>query len=258
MGIKTRKVLGLDVAVTTRSDAARQVIEWGNQGDRAYAVEAADVHVVTRARHEKEFGEVMAKFDLVCPDGMPVLWTVNKQLPDGEKMHERVSGAELMEEVLKQGQQQEDCSHFLLGGSEKLLEVLPDKLRELAPEAKISGVYSPPFGKWPDDEFERICSKIKESRAKHIWVGLGCPKQERWIANHKELLPTGCYYGVGAAFAFHAGLVDRAPTFFQKAGLEWFYRLCKEPRRLWKRYFTYNSLFIWYSCNEASNPKFRG
>jgi len=248
--IKTASVLGLPVAVTTREEAAQRAINWGSLKNRVYAIEAADVHVVTRARHEEDFGKTMREFDMICPDGMPVLWTVNRQLPEDQRMKERVSGAELMAEVFKQSEAESDCAHFLLGGSEELLAILPTKLAELAPKAKIGGVYSPPFGNWPKDEFERICDKIKNSGAKHVWVGLGCPKQERWIANNKKDLPPACYYGVGAAFAFHAGLIERAPSIFQKTGMEWFYRLCKEPRRLWKRYFTYNSLFLrLYSLN---------
>lgn len=243
---KTRPVLGTEVAAVTRTEAAEVAIRWGRQKDRAYAIEAADVHVITRARHESEFGEVIGKFDMICPDGMPVKWSLNRQLEDDEKLASRLSGAELMEEVFLQSAHSE-VTHFLLGGSEDLLAMLPDKMSALCEGSKVSGVYSPPFGEWPDDELERIISKIEESGAQHIWVGLGCPKQERWIAKHKEELPVGCYYGVGAAFAFHAGMIPRAPQIFQKLGMEWFYRLCREPRRLWKRYFTYNSLFIRYT-----------
>jgi len=244
--IVTGAVLGTEVAAITKQQAAKTVIEWGERGDRAYAIEAADVHVVTRARHEKKFGEAMTKFDLVCPDGMPVKWSLNSVVKEEDKIKDRVSGAELMEEVFKQSAEREKCTHFLLGGSEELLKKLPDMMKEKCPGSEVCGVYSPPFGQWPDDEFEKICNKIKESGAQHIWVGLGCPKQERWIAEHKERLPAGCYYGVGAAFAFHAGMIPRAPVIFQRIGMEWLYRLCREPRRLWKRYFTYNSLFMYY------------
>ncbi len=249
--IVTGSVLGTQVAAVTKENAAEIVIEWGQRGDRAYAIEAADVHVVTRARHEDDFGKVMTKFDLICPDGMPVKWSLNKAVKKEDQIEDRVSGAELMEEVFRQSAYHEGCSHFLLGGSDKLLDILPSIIEEKCPGSRVAGVYSPPFGQWPEDEFERICQKIKDSGAQHVWVGLGCPKQERWIADHKEQLPPGCYYGVGAAFAFHAGMVPRAPMIFQKTGMEWFFRLCKEPRRLWKRYFTYNSLFIFYSFKKG-------
>lgn len=244
---ETKPVLRCNVAVVTKELAASVVHQWAAKRDRSYAVEAADAHVVTRARHEKGFGESMAKFDLICPDGMPVLWTINRQLEDNQKLTDRVCGADLMEEVFLQSTEAASNKHFLLGGSQQTLDILKERLSKKFPQAEIADIYSPPFGQWPEDEFERISGKITASGAHHVWVGLGCPKQETWIAQHKEDLPPACYYGVGAAFAFHAGQVDRAPAFFRNNGLEWFYRLCKEPKRLWKRYFTYNSLFVWYT-----------
>jgi N-acetylglucosaminyldiphosphoundecaprenol N-acetyl-beta-D-mannosaminyltransferase len=104
---------------------------------------------------------------------------------------------------------------------------------------------------WPEDEFERMAGMIRESGANLIWVGLGCPKQERWIAENKDRLPPGVYFGIGAAFAFHAGEVSQAPAWIQRMGMEWLYRLLAEPRRLWRRYFTYNSLFVWHSVRDA-------
>ena len=243
---ETKLVLGLPIGMVSIVEAAECVIDWAQSGSRAYGIEAADVHVVTRARHESDFGECMRKFDLICPDGMPVVWAMNRRLLANEKLKERVSGAELMAETFAKTEGN-DTTHFLLGGSESLLSTLESKLSENYPDAEVAGTYSPPFGEWPVDEFERICEKIKASGANLIWVGLGCPKQERWIGDNLENLPPGCYFGVGAAFAFHAGHIKRAPAIFQKTGMEWFYRLCKEPRRLWKRYFTYNALFLYYS-----------
>ena len=99
--------------------------------------------------------------------------------------------------------------------------------------------------------------KIAASGAKYIWVGIGCPKQERWIARHKAALPPGDYFAIGAAFAFHAGLVSQAPAWMQKRGLEWAYRLAAEPRRLWKRYVVYNTLFVGYLLAESLRGAFR-
>lgn len=103
-----------------------------------------------------------------------------------------------------------------------------------------------PFSVKQDVELEKICKLSKQSGANHIWVGLGCPKQELWIAEHKDDLPPACYCDIGAAFAFHAGEVKQAPEIFQKLGMEWVYRLWMEPRRLFKWYFNYNSLFVFY------------
>lgn len=243
-------VIGLPVAAISYAEAVDWIFERARKNDKAYAVEAANTHVAALARHETDFGHAMAKFDLICPDGMPLVWSVNRQLrKDGvAPLADRVYGPTLMLKTIEASEGQNDLKHFLLGGSQSTLEKLCQRFRKQQPNAQIAGVYSPPFGEWPEDEFERIKSKIEESGANLVWVGLGCPKQERWIAQHKEQLPAGCYFGIGAAFAFHAGEVDQAPAWIQSAGLEWLYRLAKEPRRLFKRYVTYNSLFIYYYC----------
>ncbi len=118
----------------------------------------------------------------------------------------------------------------------------------------LAGTDSPPYADWPADEFARIFGKIAESGANLVWVGLGCPKQEKWIADNLDSLPAGVYFGVGAAFAFHAGEVKQAPAFLQKLGIEWLFRLCMEPRRLWRRYVTHNSLFVYYYLRDLWWP----
>ncbi len=245
--MKTIDIIGLPVAVTNYEKAIEWISEHARKGDKAYAVEAANTHVAALARHDDEFGKAMAKFDLICPDGMPLVWAVNRQLEKAEKLSDRVYGPTLMLKCIEASEGQLDLKHFLLGGSQSTLDKLDEKFSQDYPDAKIVGSYSPPYGEWPKEEFEKISGLIRESGANHIWVGLGCPKQERWIARHKKELPAGCYFGIGAAFAFHAGEVKQAPALFQKIGMEWAYRLCMEPKRLFKRYFKYNGLFVWYS-----------
>lgn len=245
--MKTINVIGLPVAATTYAGAIEWVAERARKGDRAYAVEAANTHVAALARHDKKFGAAMAKFDLICPDGMPLVWSVNRQLPQAEKLTDRVYGPTLMLETIKASQGQDDLKHFLFGGKQSTLDKLGERFDKNFPTANIVGSYSPPFGEWPADEFDKICKLIKDSGANHVWVGLGCPKQELWIAANLDKLPPACYFGIGAAFAFHAGEVKQAPAFCQKAGMEWAYRLCMEPRRLFKRYLVNNSRFVWYS-----------
>ena len=211
--------------------------------DRAYALEAANTHVLALAATEKRFANAMSSFDLIVPDGMPLVWALNRELRGGEQLQDRVYGPTLMLETLKRGGQ---GRHFFLGGMQSTLDKMRDRFSRDFPQAQVAGMYSPPFGEWPEGEFEKICAQIRESEANLIWVGLGCPKQEQWIAEHKDRLPPGVYFGIGAAFAFHAGEVKQAPRFLQEIGMEWFYRLCMEPKRLWQRYFTYNSLFIYH------------
>lgn len=243
-------VIGLPVAATTYAGAVAWILEHAAEARHAYAVEAANTHVAALARHDPAFGETMSRFDLICPDGMPLVWAVNAQLPESNKLTDRVYGPTLMLETFMATQGRSEFRHFLLGGSDSTLAKLQSSFGERFPGAIIAGAYSPPFGGWPDDEFERMTTKIRESRANLIWVGLGCPKQEHWIATHKDQLPPGVYFGIGAAFAFHAGEVKQSPPIFQRLGLEWAYRLAMEPRRLFKRYLTYNSLFIYHLIRE--------
>ena len=251
--MKTIDVIGLPVAATTYAGAIKWIFEHARKADRAYGVEAASSHVPALARHDKEFAEVMAKFSLICPDGMPVMWSVNRGLPKAEKLTDRVYGPTLMLKTIEASEEEADLKHFFLGGSESTLEKLKSRFSKENPGAQVVGVYSPPFREWSEQDLQDMFDAIRNSGANLIWVGLGCPKQERWIADNLEKLPAGCYFGIGAAFAFHAGEVDQAPEFFQKRGLEWLYRLYKEPKRLWKRYFLYNSLFIYYTFRKVTS-----
>lgn len=245
--MKFISIIGLPVAATTYAGAVEWILEHALKRDRAYAVEAANTHVAALARTDSGFGEAMSRFDLICPDGMPLVWAVNSRLSTEEKLTERVYGPTLMLEALKATDgRSEDFKHFLLGGKQSTLDELTRRFAGQFPGVAIAGSHSPPFGEWSENEFETIVEKIRNSGASLIWVGLGCPKQEHWIAANKDRLPPGVYFGIGAAFAFHAGEVRQAPPWVQRFGLEWAYRLAMEPRRLFKRYFTYNSLFLYH------------
>lgn len=235
-------VLGSPLAVLDYVKAMACVRAWAAEGTAARAVAAANTHVVTLARHDRDFGAALGKFDLLLPDGMPLVWVMNRRCHAG--LSDRVYGPTFMWRCLEATQG--EFTHFLLGGSVELLETLQQKLRENFPRLHIAGSYAPPFGKWPDDEDARIIEKVAASRAHFVWVGLGCPKQEFWIARHKSRLPPAVYAAVGAAFAFHAGRVRQAPLWIQGAGLEWLFRLITEPRRLWRRYIVFNTLFLAY------------
>ncbi|MEM9481103.1 MAG: WecB/TagA/CpsF family glycosyltransferase [Verrucomicrobiota bacterium] len=244
--IHTARVCGLPVAVIDYEGAVKQIEEWAMNGNEVRAVSAANTHVAAHSRRVESFGAAMSQFDLICPDGMPLVWAVNRQLPQEERLNDRVYGPNLMLASIKASRSNPAVRHFFFGGKESTLAKLEERFEKDWPEATITGSYSPPFGEWPEDEFERICEKIRESGANVIWVGLGCPKQEQWIGDHKDKLPPGVYLAVGAAFAFHAGEVSQAPKFLQRIGMEWAYRLMMEPRRLFKRYFVNNRLFLQY------------
>jgi N-acetylglucosaminyldiphosphoundecaprenol N-acetyl-beta-D-mannosaminyltransferase len=244
--LKIVSIIGLPVAAATYAGA----VEWSLRHALAggsHAVEAANTHVAALARTDAAFGTAMQAFDLICPDGMPLVWAINSKLPADEKLTDRVYGPTLMLEVLKATDGKSTTfKHFLLGGKQSTLDQLTSHFAKRFPSVAISGSHSPPFGEGPAEEFETIADKICLSGANLIWVGLGCPKQEHWIAANKHRLPPGVYFGIGAAFAFHAGEVKQAPPLVQRLGMEWAYRVAMEPRRLFKRYFTYNSLFLYH------------
>ena len=242
----TLPVIGLPVAATDYAGAVEWILEHAARAGHTCAVEAANTHVAALARSDAGFGETMRRFDLIVPDGMPLVWALNRQLPPERKLADRVYGPTLMLETIKATQGRPEFRHFLLGGKQSTLDKLGDVFAARFPGAVIAGAHSPPFGEWPPDEFDRVCDMIRSSGANLIWVGLGCPKQEHWIARHKDRLPPGVYFGIGAAFAFHAGEVKQSPPVLQNLGLEWAYRLAMEPRRLLKRYFTYNTLFLYH------------
>jgi len=246
----TLPVIGLPLACTDYAGAVAWILEKAADRRTTFAVEAANTHVAALARSDPDFGATMRRFDLVVPDGMPLVWSLNAALPAGQRLTDRVYGPTLMLETLRATAGRPEFRHFLFGGKESTLEKLRASFAARFPGVTIAGSYSPPFGEWPADEFDHVCEKIRESGANLIWVGLGCPKQEHWIARHKDHLPPGVYFGIGAAFAFHAGEVSQAPAFLQKFGLEWAYRIAAEPRRLLKRYVTYNSLFLWHSLRD--------
>jgi N-acetylglucosaminyldiphosphoundecaprenol N-acetyl-beta-D-mannosaminyltransferase len=250
--LKTISVIGLPIAATTYAGAVDWILNRAQKNDRAYAVEAANTHVAALARSDVAFGKAMETFDLICPDGMPLIWALNSKLRADEKLTDRVYGPTLMLETLKATNGKDEFKHFLLGGKQSTLDKLKQNFATQFPGVMIAATHSPPFGEWPENELEIILEKIKSSGANLIWVGLGCPKQEHWIANHKHRMPPGVYFGIGAAFAFHAGEVKQSPPILQRLGMEWAYRVAMEPRRLFKRYFTYNTLFIYHLLREKT------
>jgi N-acetylglucosaminyldiphosphoundecaprenol N-acetyl-beta-D-mannosaminyltransferase len=244
--LKIVPIIGLPVAATNYAEAVEWILKRASSGS-VHAVEAANTHVAALAKTDEKFASAMREFDLICPDGMPLVWTLNAKLAANEKLTARVYGPTLMLETLKATDgKSAEFKHFLLGGKQSTLDKLTANFKERFQDVCIAGSHSPPFGEWPENEFDVIAEKIQNSAANLIWVGLGCPKQEQWIAENKYRLPPGVYFGIGAAFAFHAGEVSQAPALIQKIGMEWAYRLAMEPRRLLKRYFTYNSLFLYH------------
>ncbi|WP_457637190.1 WecB/TagA/CpsF family glycosyltransferase [Oceanithermus sp.] len=215
-----------------------QIINWAVQEDSRYVC-AANVHMVMESYDSIDFRKVVNSADLVTPDGMPLVWMMRRL---GVPNQSRVAGPELLPRVCEAAAQQGIPVGFY-GGTADTLSGLTQHLLKRFPSLKIAYAHSPPFRPLSDEEDERVVREINSSGARILFVGLGCPKQERWMAEHRGRV-RAVMIGVGAAFDFHAGKVRKAPAWMQRMGLEWLFRLAMEPRRLWRRYAKHNPRFV--------------
>lgn len=238
---ETSPVIGSSIDVLTWRDAIATIRGWA-QSRQSRVVCICNVHSVVLARSDTEFGEVIRSADMATADGFPVAFMLRR---NGHPWQERINGPDLMLRYCTQTAASGE-SVYLYGGSNDTLVALRRALIEQLPELKIAGMYSPPYRALTDAEDAAVVARINASGAGVVWVGLGCPKQEKWMAAHRGRINT-VMVGVGAAFDYHAGTVKRAPVWMQRHGLEWFYRLITEPRRLWRRYLVTNSLFLWHA-----------
>lgn len=239
MNVRTRAtVLNARLDVLGWSEALRQIAQWGARRESRYVV-ICNAHSVVTAGQDRAFGEVVAGADLVTPDGAPVAWMMRRL---GHRGQQRINGPDLMWKYCAQANGRNE-SIYLYGGMPETLELLQRRLRASFPQLKIAGAYSPPYRALTPEEDAAAVERINQSGAGTVWVSLGCPKQEAWMAAHRGRVH-GVMIGVGAAFDYHAGTIARAPVWMQHAGLEWFQRLCSEPRRLWRRYLVTNTCFV--------------
>jgi N-acetylglucosaminyldiphosphoundecaprenol N-acetyl-beta-D-mannosaminyltransferase len=237
-------ILSSRIDPTSYTQAVSQIIGWAKQGE-GRCVYAANVHMLMEAYDSLEFCNIINTADLVTPDGMPLVWTLRLK---GHPRQERVYGPTLMLKLLDAAAEQSIPVGFLGSTSEILLE-LSKRMTANFPGLKIVAQIAPPFRALSAEEDQRIIQQITDSGAKLLFVGLGCPKQEYWIAGHHGSLDV-VMVGVGAAFAFHAGVVRQAPPWMQKMGLEWLFRLKQEPQRLFRRYAYTNPRFLFLICRE--------
>jgi N-acetylglucosaminyldiphosphoundecaprenol N-acetyl-beta-D-mannosaminyltransferase len=221
-----------------------QVIDWMQAviaaDGRAY-VTAAAVNLVMSAREDAAAREALLGATLAVPDGQPLVWALRAL---GNRSATRVYGPDLMARFCARAAQLEIPMYLYGGRTPAALELLEARLRERFAGLRIVGGYSPPFRELTAAEEARVIAAIDASGAAVVWVGTGQPKQEKWMARMRPRLAAPMLVGVGAAFDFHAGLVRQAPPWMQRSGLEWAYRLAREPRRLWRRYARYNPRFV--------------
>jgi N-acetylglucosaminyldiphosphoundecaprenol N-acetyl-beta-D-mannosaminyltransferase len=233
-------VLGVPLALTDYERTLEWIEEMVAERERGYVC-VANVHTVMASAEDPELRSAMLGSSINVPDGQPLVWAL-KAL--GHALGGRVYGPELMARACARATET-GARFYLYGGrNQGALVQLALNLRRRFPGVRIVGGYSPPHHTLCDDEREAIVSEINRSGADVVWVGIGVPKQEKWMAEMRPLLRAPVLVGVGAAFDFHAGLVPQAPTWMQEAGLEWTYRLAHEPRRLWRRYLRYNPRFV--------------
>jgi N-acetylglucosaminyldiphosphoundecaprenol N-acetyl-beta-D-mannosaminyltransferase len=238
-GASRINVLGVGISDINHATALELIREAIADGRKGY-VTVTGVHGVSECQTDEELRRVHNESFLTTPDGMPMVWMGKLA---GSQLIERVYGPDMMLNVLGEGIDR-GWRHFFFGGGEGVAEKLKIRLEDRFPGVQIVGTFTPPFRPLNEAEESDLERRVAEAKPHCFWVGLSTPKQERFMARYLPRLDTTLMFGVGAAFDFHAGLVPQAPRWMQQAGLEWLYRLAKEPKRLWKRYFKNNPLFI--------------
>jgi N-acetylglucosaminyldiphosphoundecaprenol N-acetyl-beta-D-mannosaminyltransferase len=232
-------VLGVGISVLNLRTALEAMIEAIRTRRKGYIC-VTGVHGVMEAQDDAAFKQILNGAFLCTPDGMPMVWAGKL---NGHRAMGRVYGPDLMLDVCAWSEQS-GCRHFFYGGGEGVAELLAEKLRARFPKLQVAGTFMPPFRPLTPEEEQALQAQIRAAQPDILWVGLSTPKQEKFMAEYLPKLDVTLMVGVGAAFDFHSGRVRQAPRWMQRSGLEWFYRLCSEPRRLGRRYLRNNPLFV--------------
>ena len=235
-----KNILGIGINAVDYETAVEKIITAARE-KRPFAVSALAVHGVMTGATDRAHRYRLNKLDLVVPDGQPVRWALNRL--HGAKLTDRVYGPTLTLKVCERAAE-EGLSIYLYGSQPEVLKKFGENLCKKFPKLKIAGSQPSRFRQITEEEQIEIAETIKQSGASIVLVGLGCPRQETFAFENRKLISMPLM-AVGAAFDFHAGTLPQAPEFLQKYGLEWFYRLAQEPRRLWKRYATTNPHYVW-------------
>lgn len=232
---------GIQVSNVTMNEAV-EIIECFIAQRKLWFVVTPNVDHIVRLQKDIELNKIYEEASLVLPDGMPLIWA-SRFLKTPLK--EKISGSDLFIKACELSSEKEYKLYFL-GGREGAAKGTAKTLRRRYPNIKICGFYSPPFGFEKDDkENTKIVKNIQDAKPDILFVGLGSPKQEKWIYKYKNKYQVPVSIGIGVTFEFVSGMVRRAPSWMQKTGLEWFWRLIQEPKRLWKRYLINDPIFFW-------------
>ena len=236
---KRVNVLGVGISVLNLRTALDAIAAAVRERRKGYIC-VTGVHGVMEAQDDGAFRRILNGAFLCTPDGMPMVWAGKL---DGHREMSRVYGPDLMLEVCAWSETS-GCRHFFYGGAEGVAELLAQKLKTRFPRLQVAGTFTPPFRRLSEAEEQKLAERVSESKPDILWVGLSTPKQEKFMAEYLPKLDVTLMAGVGAAFDFHSGRTRQAPRWMQRSGLEWFYRLCSEPRRLGRRYLRNNPLFV--------------
>jgi N-acetylglucosaminyldiphosphoundecaprenol N-acetyl-beta-D-mannosaminyltransferase len=245
-----KKLFGVYYSPATYKSASELIIERA-QNHISFGVSALAVHGLIESYRNPKLLEKVNKIDLIVPDGQPIRWALNFFY--NTHLKDRVYGPALTLAVLKLAHEKK-LSVYLYGSTEKTINLLSMNIKKWFPQLKICGVHVDRFRDATEEEDNEDIRKINTSGAHIVLVGRGCPRQEIWVSDHLGKI-NAAMMAVGAAFDFHAGIVKQAPPWMQRSGLEWFYRLLKEPKRLWKRYMITNSFFLYLVIKKVLYPK---
>lgn len=236
--LDSRFILGMRTDPTSYPDAATRVLSWAGAAESRYVC-VSNVHVTMESHDSADYRAILNAADLVTPDGMPLVWALRLF---GARGATQVRGPTLIVHLLERAAAAHMAVGFY-GGSPEVLRLVLDVCRKRFAGLSVAYAYAPPFRPLTGSEDAAVVRDLNESGARILFVGLGCPKQERWMASHRGAV-NAVMLGVGAAFDFLAGVKPEAPKWMQRAGLEWCFRLASEPQRLWRRYAYHNPRFV--------------
>ena len=239
-------VLGVQISAVDLKQAENIISEWISRGVKHYVC-VTTVHGVMECQRDPRLREIYNTSGISAADGMPLVWILRSR---GQANQTRVYGPELRLAICRNSIER-GYRHFIYGGAPGVADSLAQALAASLDGIKIVGTHSPPFRELTEAEDREVVKEVNSAQPDIVWVGLGTPKQERWMADHIEHLNASALIGVGAAFDFLSGTKAQAPRWMQRHGLEWAFRLVSEPRRLWKRYLIYNPWFLYKLGAEA-------
>jgi exopolysaccharide biosynthesis WecB/TagA/CpsF family protein len=244
------ETMGVRVHAVQMQEVVARMEQWIREGRGGHSIAATSMHGMVEAQHDFEFRRILNSTDLIVPDGTPLVWLGRSR---GYPVPGRVYGPDLMLAFCEKAGR--NYRHFFYGGEPGVAERLAESLKHRFPGMQTVGVYSPPFRHLNAEEDEEVVALISRAAPDVLWIGLGTPKQERWMFEHVHKLQVPVLASVGAAFDLLSGRRKQAPRWLRNHGLEWLFRLLQEPRRLWRRYLIYGPQFVAYLALELLRLK---